>query len=72
MGHQPQPVTITGGPNRPQDVMAAEFGGLLFFIDTGMSVGVDHTGGGLLHVTDVNGPAEAWEEVMPDGSTRAL
>jgi hypothetical protein len=72
MGHQPQAVTITGGPKRAQDVMAAEFGGLLFFVDTGMSVGVDHTGGGLLHVTDVGGPTEAWEEVMPDGSSRAL
>jgi hypothetical protein len=72
MGHQPQAVAILGGTNRPQDAMAAEYGGLLFFIDTGMSVGVDHTGGALLHVTDVNSPAEAWTEVMPDGSVRSL
>jgi hypothetical protein len=72
MGHQPQPVTIAGGTNRPQDAMASEYGGLLFFIDTGMSVGVDHTGGALLHVTNVNSPGEAWTEVMPDGSVRSL
>jgi hypothetical protein len=72
MGHQPQPVAILGGTARAQDVMAAEYGGLLFFIDTGMSVGVDHTGGALLHVTDVNGPTEAWTEVMPDGSVGSL
>jgi hypothetical protein len=72
MGHQPQPVAIAGGTNRPKDVMAAEYGGLLFFVDTGMSVGVDNTGGALLHVTGVNSPAEAWTEVMPDGSVRKL
>jgi hypothetical protein len=72
MGHQPQPVAITGGTARPKDVMAAEFGGLLFFIDTGMSVGVDNTGGGLLHVKHANRHSESWEEVLPDGSVRAL
>jgi hypothetical protein len=34
MGHQPQAVAILGGTDRPQDVMAAEYGGLLFFVDT--------------------------------------
>jgi hypothetical protein len=72
MGHQPQPVAILGGTSRPKDAMAAEYGGLLFFVDTGMSVGVDNTGGALLHVTGVNSPAEAWTEVMPDGSVRSL
>jgi hypothetical protein len=72
MGHQPQAVAILGGTDRPQDVMAAEYGGLLFFVDTGMSVGVDNTGGALLHVTDVNGPTEAWTEVLPDGSVWSL
>jgi hypothetical protein len=72
MGHQPQPVAILGGTPRPKDTMAAEYGGLLFFVDTGMSVGVDNTGGALLHVTGVNSPAEAWTEVMPDGSVKSL
>jgi hypothetical protein len=72
MGHQPQPVTIVGGVNRPKDIMASEYGGLLFFIDTGMSIDVDKTGGALLHVTGVGTPAEAWTEVKPDGSVVAL
>jgi hypothetical protein len=72
MGHQPQAVAITGGVNRPKDIMASEYGGLLFFIDTGMSIDVDKTGGALLHVTDVGTPAEAWTEVKPDGSVVAL
>jgi hypothetical protein len=72
MGHQPQAVAILGGTKRPQDVMAAEYGGLLFFIDTGMSVDVDHTGGALLHVTNVGSPTETWTEVKPNGSVWPL
>ena len=72
MGHQPGAVGITGGTNRAQDEMAAEYGGLLFLIDTGMSVDVDNTGGALLHVTNVGQASVAWEEVLPSGSTKSL
>ena len=73
MGHQPGKVGITGsGPDRPAATMAAEYGGLLFLIDTGMSVDVDNTGGALLHVTNVGMSNETWEEVLPDGSTHSL
>ncbi|MGO8998065.1 MAG: hypothetical protein ACLQVI_32500 [Polyangiaceae bacterium] len=73
MGHQPGAVGITGGgPDRPAATMAEEYGGLLFLIDTGMSVDVDDTGGALLHVTGVGTASEAWEEVLPSGATMTL
>ncbi len=72
MGHQPGSVGITGGADRPKATMAAEYGGLLFLIDTGMSVDVDDTGGALLHVTGVNSASEAWDEVLPTGATKSL
>jgi hypothetical protein len=73
MGHQPGAVGITGGgANRPAATMASEYGGLLFLVDTGMSVDVDDTGGALLHVTAVGTASEAWEEVTPSGATKSL
>jgi len=72
MGHQPGGVGIRNGPDRAKDQMAAEYGGLLFLIDTGLSVDVDDTGGALLHVTNVGAPNEAWEEILPDGSVKRL
>jgi hypothetical protein len=72
MGHQPGAVGISNGPDRAKDQMAAEYGGLLFLIDTGLSVDVDDTGGALLHVTNVGAATEAWEEILPDGSVKAL
>jgi hypothetical protein len=73
MGHQPGAVGISGGgADRAKATMAAEYGGLLFLIDTGMSVDVDDTGGALLHVTGVNTASEAWTEVLPSGSTMSL
>jgi hypothetical protein len=53
-------------------VMGHQPGGLLFLIDTGMSVDVDNTGGALLHVTNVGQASVAWEEVLPSGSTKSL
>jgi len=72
MGHQPGSVGISGGTTRAKDQMAAEYGGLLFLIDTGMSVDVDATGGALLHVKGVGGASESWEEVLPTGAVKAL
>jgi hypothetical protein len=72
MGHQPGAVGLVSEKNRAQDQMDAAYGGLLFLIDTGMSVGVDDTGGALLHVTDAGGSGEAWDEVFPSGSASSL
>jgi hypothetical protein len=72
MGHQPGAVGISGGPNRANDAMFAAYGGLLFLIDTGMSVGVDDTGGALLHVKNAGMVSESWEEVLPNGTKKLL
>ncbi len=72
MGHQPGSVGITSGPDRAKDQMASESGGLLFLIDTGLSIDVDGTGGALLHVTHVAAADESWEEILPDGSVKSL
>ena len=72
MGHQPGAVGITNGPDRAADAMVAEYGGLLFLIDTGLSVGADDTGGALLHAKKVGTAQVTWEEVLPDGSKKSL
>lgn len=72
MGHQPGAVGISGGPNRASDDMFAAYGGLLFLIDTGMSVGVDNTGGALLHVKNAGTATVTWEEALPNGSKKSL
>ncbi|MGH7282601.1 MAG: metallophosphoesterase [Polyangiaceae bacterium] len=72
MGHQPGDVGIAGGPNRNSDDMFAAYGGLLFLIDTGMSIGADHTGGALLHVKNAGDAGESWEEALPNGSTKSF
>lgn len=72
MGHQPGAVGISGGPNRNSDDMFAAYGGLLFLVDTGMSVGVDNTGGALLHVKNAGTVSVTWEEVLPNGNKKSL
>jgi hypothetical protein len=72
MGHQPVAVGFADGTTRPRDQLMQAFGGLLFLVDTGLSVDVDATGGALLHVRGAGGASETWEAVMPDGSRRAL
>jgi hypothetical protein len=72
MGHQPGAVGLAGSPNRGNDDMFAAYGGLLFLIDTGMSVGVDNTGGALLHVKNAGTVTVSWEEVLPNGSKKSL
>jgi hypothetical protein len=41
--------------------------GMLFLIDTGMSEGVDHSRGAVLHITSKNAPA-----ICPDGKRTLL
>lgn len=74
MGHQPGAVNFEGKGNgaRARDQMYAAYGGELFLIDTGMSIGVDDTGGALLHVTGAGTGSEAWDEVLPTGKHESL
>jgi len=71
MGHQPGVVAFSDGTQRAADQMFQKYG-LIFLIDTGLSVGADHTGGALLHVMGPGTPSESWEEVLSDGSRKAL
>jgi hypothetical protein len=48
-GHVPSPVTFTDGVQRDRGEMFQRFG-LLFLIDTGMSEGVNDSGGAVLHI----------------------
>jgi hypothetical protein len=72
MGHQPGQVGFADGSTRGSDTMAQHYGGLIFLIDTGLSVGADATGGALLHVLAPGGANESWEAVFPDGSTQSF
>lgn len=72
MGHQPGAVAFADGSKRAQDAMYAAYGGLVFLIDTGMSVGVDDTGGALLHIKNAGAADESWEEVLPSGAKKSI
>ncbi len=72
MGHQPGNVGFADATTRASDQMFQKYGGLLFLVDTGLSVGADATGGAWLHVTKPGALGEAFEEVLPSGATRAL
>jgi hypothetical protein len=72
MGHQPGAVGFADGTTRAADQMYAAYGGLLFLIDTGLSVDVDDTGGAMLHVVSPGSAGESWSEVLPDGTVKAL
>lgn len=64
MGHQPGAVNFLDGTKRAKDAMF-QYHGLIFLIDTGLSVGADKTGGALLHVVNPGAPDERWERVSP-------
>ena len=72
MGHQPGAVTFADNSKRAQDAMFQKYSAMLFLVDTGMSSGVDNTGGALLHVTNAGGASEAYEEVLPSGKVKSL
>ncbi len=72
MGHQPGAVSFADGTTRAADQMIQKYGGLLFMVDTGLSVGADGTGGALLHVTGAGTAGAAFQEVSPSGKTSAL
>jgi hypothetical protein len=52
--------------------MYKAYGGLLFLIDTGLSVDVDATGGALLHVTGAGTASEKYEELLTNGTKTPL
>ena len=72
MGHQPGSVGFADKSTRAADQMIQKYGGLLFMVDTGLSVGADATGGALLHVKNPGSATESFEEVMPSGAVQPL
>jgi hypothetical protein len=68
-GHVPSPVAFTDGTHRERGEMFQRFG-LLFLIDTGMSEGVDDSGGAVLHITTKGG--EKATAICPDGTKTIL
>lgn len=72
MGHQPSGFAFADGKQRKDDEMMAAYNAHIFFIDTGLSVGADKTGGAILHVKGVKTAAVSWEEIHPDGSISAV
>ena len=72
MGHQPGSVGFADSSKRAADQMMQKYGGLLFLVDTGLSVGADGTGGAFLHVRNPGAAAESFERVLPSGAASAL
>jgi hypothetical protein len=68
-GHVPSEVAFADGVTRHDGEMFQRFG-LLFLIDTGMSEGVDHSGGAVLHITFQGG--EQATAICPDGKKTIL
>jgi hypothetical protein len=68
-GHVPSDVAFADGVKRNRGEMFQRFG-LLFLIDTGMSEGVDDSGGAVLHITTRSG--EQATAVCPDGKKTLL
>lgn len=68
-GHVPSPVTFADGVKRDRGEMFQRFG-LLFLIDTGMSEGVNDSGGAVLHITF--GGGERATAICPDGTKTLL
>ncbi|HTA43650.1 MAG TPA: metallophosphoesterase [Bryobacteraceae bacterium] len=68
-GHVPSPVEFADGVKRDRGEMFQRFG-LLFLIDTGMSEGVDDSGGAVLHIA--YGGGERATAVCPDGTKTLL
>jgi Calcineurin-like phosphoesterase len=69
-GHVPSPVAFADGVKRDRGEMFQRFG-LLFLIDTGMSEGVDDSGGAVLHITRGAGEEKAMA-ICPDGTKSPL
>jgi hypothetical protein len=70
MGHQPGSVTFADGVQRKADKIFQRYGEI-FLVDTGMSVGVDGTGGALLYIAEPTDAGSA-EVITPDGVHKPL
>ena len=68
-GHVPSEVAFADGVKRNRGEMFQRFG-LLFLIDTGMSEGMDDSGGAVLHITFKGG--EQASTICPDGQKTIL
>lgn len=68
-GHVPSEVVFADGVKRNRGEMFQRFG-LLFLIDTGMSEGVDDSGGAVVHITYQGG--EKATAICPDGKSTVL
>ncbi|HKO57736.1 MAG TPA: metallophosphoesterase [Thermoanaerobaculia bacterium] len=66
-GHQPGTYEFNDGSQRKKGTMFANFNGLVFLIDMGMSRGVDYSKGALLRIE--SGTATA---LFPDGTQKQL
>ena len=69
-GHVPSPVVFADKVTRNRGEMFQRFG-LLFLIDTGMSEGVDDSGGAVLHITRRDGEEKA-VAICADGTKSPL
>ncbi|MBI5478396.1 MAG: metallophosphoesterase [Deltaproteobacteria bacterium] len=69
-GHKPGEIQFSDGTTRPRGVVHQKFG-RIFFIDVGMSRGVDYTTGALLHIRGAGSQAAA-SVVYPDGTATPL
>jgi hypothetical protein len=67
-GHEPSDIPFADGVKRNHGEMFQRFG-LIFFIDTGMSQGVDDSDGAVLHITQ-NGQQAL--TVCPDGKSTVI
>lgn len=66
-GHQPGDYAFNDGSTRKKGTMFQNFGGLVFLIDMGMSIGVDYSHGALLRIERDSATA-----VFPDGSEKRV
>jgi hypothetical protein len=73
MGHQPGKIDFPNGTSRAAGQMFTEFDGLIFFIDTGMSRGVDGGRGAVLHVQQIDDAGKLKvTAVYADGKTESM
>jgi hypothetical protein len=71
VGHQPVAVQFSDGSSRAQDAMFANFNGLFFIIDTGMSRGVDSGLGAVLQIDGI-GTQPVATALYANGSSQVL
>ncbi len=72
IGHQPVAVSFSDGSSRAQDAMFANFNGLVFLTDTGMSTGVDSGLGAVLQVDGAGTAHPVATALFADGTSQVL